>query len=189
MLNSAFSENIAGEIPYIVPIFELMNEDENRHIALVVLLVIMGAIPEVISLSLLIDFQIYQLLEELINKSDEPLGAMVLLKSLKTFEMLNDADEYIFDEDKNTKNEIKKIFNLLTSQDESFWNKQKMMLGEVFSYTEKLILTNLLSLIREYSVCDFVQNILLHCLVLKIILNNLRELLFLFCLKVPILYS
>ena len=38
-------------------------------------------------------------------------------------EMLTENDEYTFDEDKNTKQEVQDIYNLLKKQQEYFWNE------------------------------------------------------------------
>ena len=113
MKNSAMSENIAGEIPYLEDIFSLMSE--NFQDALLILNYIINALGEILPLSVVLDFELFEVFEQLINKSDDSRIAVVLINAREKFETLTENDEYIFDEDKDTKNEIFDIKRLLES--------------------------------------------------------------------------
>ena len=113
MKDSAMSENIAGEIPYLEDIFSLMNE--NFQDALLMLNYIINALGEILPLAVLLDFELFEVFEQLINKSEDSKVAVVLINAREKFETLTENDEYIFDEDKETKNEIFDIKKLLES--------------------------------------------------------------------------
>ena len=111
MKDSAMSENIAGEIPYLEDIFSLMSE--NFQDALLVLNYIINALGEILPLAVVLDFELFEVFEQLINKSEDSKVAVVLINAREKFETLTENDEYIFDEDKETKNEIFDIKKLL----------------------------------------------------------------------------
>lgn len=113
MKDSAMSENIAGEIPYLEDIFSLMSE--NFQDALLMLNYIINALGEILPLSVVLDFELFEVFEQLINKSEDSKVAVVLINAKEKFETLTENDEYIFDEDKETKNEIFDIKKLLES--------------------------------------------------------------------------
>lgn len=129
MTNSAMAENIAAEIPYLVSLPELINS-ENKEKGLVVLSNILTAMPEIIPLSSINDYQLYEVIETLIRAKINSTSAVTLLKAFEKFEMLNGADEYIYGENNNTKSEIREIAELLTSQSQDFWTLQKNEVGE-----------------------------------------------------------
>lgn len=113
MKDSAMSENIAGEIPYLEDIFSLMSE--NFQDALLMLNYIINALGEILPLAVVLDFELFEVFEQLINKSEDSKVAVVLINAKEKFETLTENDEYIFDEDKETKNEIFYIKKLLES--------------------------------------------------------------------------
>ena len=113
MKDSAMSENIAGEIPYLEDIFSLMSE--NFQDALLMLNHIINALGEILPLAVVLDFELFEVFEQLINKSEDSKVAVVLINAREKFETLTENDEYIFDEDKETKNEIFDIKKLLES--------------------------------------------------------------------------
>lgn len=113
MKDSAMSENIAGEIPYLEDIFSLMGE--NFQDALLMLNYIINALGEILPLAVVLDFELFEVFEQLINKSEDSKVAVVLINAREKFETLTENDEYIFDEDKETKNEIFDIKKLLES--------------------------------------------------------------------------
>ena len=113
MKDSAMSENIAGEIPYLEDIFSLMSE--NFQDALLMLNYIINALGEILPLAVVLDFELFEVFEQLINKSEDSKVAVVLINAREKFETLTENDEYIFDEDKDTKNEIFDIKKLLES--------------------------------------------------------------------------
>ena len=53
------------------------------------------------------------MLEKLINNHDDSKAAIVLLNAKEKFDTLTENDEYLFDVDKDTKNEIQDIKKLL----------------------------------------------------------------------------
>ena len=113
MKDSAMSENIAGEIPYLEDIFSLLSE--NFQDALLMLNYIINALGEILPLAVVLDFELFEVFEQLINKSEDSKVAVVLINAKEKFETLTENDEYIFDEDKETKNEIFDIKKLLES--------------------------------------------------------------------------
>lgn len=116
MKNSAMSENIAGEIPYLTDLFELTEKYYDD--ALLVINNIINGLGEIIPLSTVFDFQLYDVFEMLMSKVDSKC-AVVLLNALEKFETLTENDEYLFDEDKDTKNEILDVKNNLKSVNKS----------------------------------------------------------------------
>jgi len=116
MKNSAMSENIAGEIPYLTNLFELTEKYYDD--ALLVINNIINGLGEIIPLSTVFDFQLYDVFEMLMSKVDSKC-AVVLLNALEKFETLTENDEYLFDEDKDTQNEILDVKNNLKSVNKS----------------------------------------------------------------------
>lgn len=114
MKTSSMAENIAAEIPYIENIFELL--DKNYENALLVLNYIISGLGEILPLSIVFDIQLYDVFDKLINNQDSK-SAVVLLNAQEKFEILTENDEYLFDEDKNTKNEIFDIKNLIQNSE------------------------------------------------------------------------
>lgn len=104
MEKSSMAENIAGEIPYLVDMLTLL-EDKN---GLIVLNNIINGLGEILPLTGVFDYNLYEVFEKL----DCPV---VLLNAREKFNTLTENDEYLFDEDKNTKNEVFEIKKLLNS--------------------------------------------------------------------------
>ncbi len=115
MKTSAFSENIAGEIPYLCDLFELY--EKNQQDGLYVLNSIINGFGEILSLSQVFDFRLYEFLEYLIRNPKNSQIAIVLLNAADKFNTLTENDEYLFDETKDTKQEILDIKFLLDSID------------------------------------------------------------------------
>ena len=113
MKNSTMAENIAGEIPYLVPLYELIKSDYEN--ALLAIIYITNALGEILPLSVVFDFELFEVFEDLINNHEDSKMAITLLNAKGKFETLTENDEYLFDEDKNTKNEIFDIKKLLNS--------------------------------------------------------------------------
>lgn len=105
------AENIAGQIPYLKNLFELLDEDYEN--ALLVLNHIVNGLGEILGLSVVFDFELFEVFEKLMNNFDDSKGAIVLLNAKDKFDILTENDEYLFDEDKDTKNEIFDIKKLL----------------------------------------------------------------------------
>lgn len=113
MKTSTMAENIAGEIPYLVPLYELIKTDYEN--ALLAIIYITNALGEILPLSVVFDFELFEVFEELINNHDDSKFAITLLNARDKFDTLTENDEYLYDEDKNTKNEIFDIKKLLNS--------------------------------------------------------------------------
>lgn len=113
---SNMAENIAAEIPYLDNIFNILDYDVNS--ALYMINLIIDGLGEVTSLSQVFDYQLYDVLCCLLNNLSSK-EALIILNAKEKFETLTENDEYLYDEDKNTKNEIYDIKKLLLSIDEN----------------------------------------------------------------------
>ena len=111
MKNSTMSENIAAEIPYLCDIFTILQE--NKADGLLVLNNIVNGLGEIIPLSSVFDYALYEVFDRLMVHADDSKTAVVLLNAEEKFETLTENDEYMYDEDKDTKKEILDIKKLL----------------------------------------------------------------------------
>ena len=164
MENSSMSENIAGEIPYIQSLMELLRENDEKNYILLCIDNILSGLGEILPLSQIFCFEMYEVLEYLIpyntqNKNSQ--ASVVLLKALSKFDMLANNDEYTFDEDKNTKQEIQDIYHLLKGQQEYFWNAQKNLVKNELD--EKTVpayrISSALRVICDYNLVQFHDDI------------------------------
>lgn len=112
MKNSTFSENIAGELFYLTDFFDIYNK--NRTDALFILNLIINGLGEILNLSQVFDFLLYDIFEYLKNAEITSESAVVLLNAKDKFEILTENDEYLFDECKDVKQEIIAIKGLLS---------------------------------------------------------------------------
>ena len=113
MKNSAMPENISGQIPYLENLFDLI--DRTYGDALLVINYIVNGLGEILPLSIVFDFELFEVFERLIRSNDDSKTAIVLLNAQEKFDTLTENNEYLFDEDKDTKNEINDIKKLLKS--------------------------------------------------------------------------
>ncbi len=113
MKSSAMPENIAGEIPYLENLDDLI--ETSYEDALLVINYIINGLGEILPLSCVFDFGLFDVFEKLINNHTDSKLAVVILNAQEKFEILTENDEYLFDEDKDTKNEIQDIKKLLKS--------------------------------------------------------------------------
>lgn len=120
MKKSSLSENIASEILYLIPIEELLEKDFDT--AILVLCHIINAIPEILPPSTVCDDGLYDIFERIPLTSS---SAVLLRLAKDKFEELTSNDEYLFDSDKNTKDEVKAIYELLKKYNN---NKLKSLL-------------------------------------------------------------
>lgn len=174
MKNSALAENIAGEIPYIQSLSELL--EENFEDALVTVNYIISGLGEILGLSQVFDFELFDVLEFIETKCEDSRVAVVLLNAREKFETLTENDEYLFDEDKNTKNEIQDIKKLLFNTDKNqLLSKVNAELREdsPFVFTALDFATDLMA-IRELLKCNNQTIILKTAEVLKS-LNTLDD--------------
>lgn len=110
---SNLSENIAGELLYLTDLFELLNT--NKRDGLFVLNNIINGLGEILGLAQALDFQLYDIFDQLLNNTMTSETTVVLLNAKDKFETLTENDEYLFDETKDVKQEIYDIKNLLES--------------------------------------------------------------------------
>ena len=112
MKKSSMAENIAGEVLYLADWFSLYNE--NQEDALYVLNLILNGLGEIFGLAQVFDFNLYEIIELLLKNQLDSQVAVVLANAKDKFDTLTENDEYLFDETKDTKQEIQDIKNLLS---------------------------------------------------------------------------
>lgn len=88
MKTSAMPENIAGEIPYLSNLFELLKT--NKTDGLIVLNQIINGLGEILGLGQVFDFQLYEILEMLLSEAPTSESAVVLLNAKEKFETLTE---------------------------------------------------------------------------------------------------
>lgn len=152
MKKSSMPENIASEIPYLKSFLELLDSEFKEDAILAVNYIING-LGEIISLSQVFDFQLYELLDNLIKGGKSSKTAAVLLNAQLKFEQLTENDEYLFDEDKNTKEEVYEIKKYLNSQPAEFWTAQKELVGEELTDSSDFIFAAL-ELVQELNLVE-----------------------------------
>ena len=162
MEHSSMSENIAGEIPYLQSLMELLTTYKNKADVLLCIDNILSGLGEILPLNQIFCFELYEVLGFLVDyniKNKDSQAAVVLLKALSKFEMLSENEEYTFDEDKNTKQEITEIYNLLKNQQEYFWNAQKNLVKNELTLPESDIhrISSALRIISEYKLTQAQQ--------------------------------
>lgn len=159
---SKMPENIAGQIPYIVSLSELIKTDKKIDL-LIVIDNILSGIGEILPLSEIFQFELYDILNYLIeeNKQKNEFSSKisaVLLNAYSKFKLFSENQEYIFDEDKDTKSEVVSIWELLSSQSDLFWNNQKeFILGELYSTDERVL--SVLPIISELQIKNVIQDV------------------------------
>lgn len=104
--SSKIPEHIASLIPYLVN----LEADAN---SLLTINYILDGLGEVIGLSNVIDFGLYEVFEKLISTQNTPQIVLTLLNAQTKFNQLTENNEYLYDEDKATKNEVEDIKKLL----------------------------------------------------------------------------
>ena len=104
---SSMAEHMASELPYLQNLLELISTNQSE--GLFILNLITSGLGEVSSLAQVFDFELYECYEHLIQNQLTSQMATVLLNAKDKFETLTENDEYLFDETKDTKQEIKDI--------------------------------------------------------------------------------
>lgn len=125
MKKSSMSENIAGELLYLTNLFELYKQ--NQEDGLFVLNSIINGLGEILGLAQIFDFRLYEFLEMLINGHKDSKVAVVLINAVDKFDTLTENDEYLFDETKDTKQEVHDIKKLLST----------MNIGELYALVDE----------------------------------------------------
>lgn len=154
MKNSSMAENIAGEIPYLENLFELLNNFYED--ALLTINHIINGLGEILSPALVLDFELKEVFENLLSAHSDSKLAAVLLNAQEKFETLTENDEYLFDEDKNTKNEIYDIKKLLSGINKKHLVplvKEELIEESPFVYTALEFTDDVLA-IRELLKCN-----------------------------------
>lgn len=113
MKESSLSENIASEIPYLIPVEELVKTDDG----ILVLCNIVNAIPEILPISAVLDYNLLEIFENLYHNDLTSTSALLLRLAQEKFAELTTNDEYLFDCDKNTKDEVIAINKFLSKID------------------------------------------------------------------------
>ena len=111
MRKSSFSENIASEIPYLIPLTELAEQDDEA--AALVLCNIINAMPEIVPLTAIIDYDLYSVFEKILSKPLNSYNAVLLRLAKDKIGELAQNEEYLFDSDKNTKESVFELDKLL----------------------------------------------------------------------------
>ena len=124
MKKSSMAENIAGELLYLTNLFELYKQ--NQEDGLFVLNSIINGLGEILGLAQIFDFRLYEFLEMLINGQKDSKVAVVLINAVDKFDTLTENDEYLFDETKDTKQEVNDIKKLLST----------MNIGELYALVD-----------------------------------------------------
>ncbi|MBR2526346.1 hypothetical protein IKE67_07755 [bacterium] len=114
MKKSSVSEFIASEIGYMESFLELLNTEHRENTLLAINNILQG-LGEIIPLSNIFTFQFYEVFEQLIFSEPSAQNAIILLTARNKFNQLTENDEYLFDEDKNTKDEVLAIKDLLNN--------------------------------------------------------------------------
>ena len=161
------AENVAGEIPYLMPFSEML-ESQDKDKVLTCFDFILESLGEIFSLGDIFFYEVYDVLQILIEEqknqhTKNSHNAQVLLRALEKFTTFNSNDEYSFDESKDTKEELKEIYNLLNSQSKEFWNEQKILIPNELVQDKQRIISALetiqgLNIIEaKGSMIDFVK--------------------------------
>ena len=159
---SKMPENIAGQIPYMESLVVLLSSNHKEQ-TLSVIGNILNGLGEILPLSDIFQFELYEILQNLIdaNKSKNEYSSLIssiLLSALSKFNMFCENQEYIFDEDKDTKQEVSAINDLLNEQNKEFWNNQKHYLVDELDKTDCRIMFAL-PLVAEYSITEAIPKL------------------------------
>lgn len=162
MKKSKMPENIAGQIPYMESLLVLLNSEYKTETLLAIDNILSG-FGEILPLADIFQFELYEVFEYLINinkSQNENSGkiAEILLSAYSKFTMFCENQEYIFDEDKNTKNEIISVLDLLKVQGNEFWNNQKHNILSELNSSDKRILS-VLPLLIEFNLTESIPRL------------------------------
>ena len=154
MKKSTMSENIAGFVPYLLSLEELINK--NYENGLYVLNNIISGLGEILGLYEVINFELYRVFEMLLSSDLNSKSAAVLLNAVDKFNTLTENDEYIFDEDKNTQSEIRdirKLLNKVNINNAKNYIKEELKEDSLFVYTA-LDFTDDIEKVKELLRCN-----------------------------------
>ena len=117
---------------------------------------IISGLGEILGLAQVFDFQLYEFLEMLIKEPKTSKSAAVLINAIDKFETLTENDEYLFDETKETKQEILDIKELLCTVNQGeLYNllDEELKAESLFVYTA-LEFTENEDVVRSLISCD-----------------------------------
>lgn len=149
---SRLKENIACEIPYLIDIFnEIKHNDED---ALFCFNCIINGFGEILPLCEVFNYKIKQIVNYLTTKKEiNQNEAIVILNTMLKFDLITQNDEYTFDENKQTKNElneIQKIFENIKPEYQT--NLKNILINKIEPHS--IFLTDILNLIAEYQIYE-----------------------------------
>lgn len=129
MKKSSMPENIASEISYLQSFLDFLDGDFKYDTILAINHLING-LGEIVYLDQIFDFQLFEIFSKLIAAQKQERNskvALVLLNSKLKFDLLTETEEYLFDENNRTKDEVYNIKGLLSSYDIKFWDEQSVL--------------------------------------------------------------
>lgn len=159
-LNCSMRENACADIANAVDLFDLVINKQNSNNLLLLNSIVIG-LAEILPLYQIVDFKLFDVFRELINISYEDGNSQiseVLLNMYSKIKLFYENDEYTYDEDVDTKNEIKKMLSLFQNQGEGFWNEQKDLIFDELEQSDKRIIAAL-NVIKELSLKNHVSKI------------------------------
>lgn len=158
---SSLKENIAGEIPYLIDIADEIKQGKNE--ALFCFNCIIDGFGEILPLCEVFSFEIKQIINYLSSKSNiNQSEAVVILNTMLKIDLITQNDEYTFDENKNTKNELNEIQKIFQNFESSLLTNLKEILITDINLDSQF-LTDTLNLISEFQLIE-AKNTLLKLL-------------------------
>lgn len=149
---SHMKENIACEIPYLVDISDEIKQGKNE--ALFGFNCIIDGLGEILPLCEVFNYKIKQIINYLSSKQNiNQNEALVILNTMLKFDLITQNDEYTFDENKNTKNELNEIQKIFENYNEEFKIQLKKILIKDIDLNS-VFLTDTLNLISELQILD-----------------------------------
>lgn len=155
MKKSSMPENIASEISYLQSFLEFLDTD-FKYDTILALNHIINGLGEITSLSQIFDFRLFEVIEKLIKLQKEEKNskiAVVLLNAQLKFDQLTENDEYMYDEEKSTKEEIFDIKKFLNTQSAEFWAEQKKLFKNELTEWSDFIFPAL-DLVQEFNLIE-----------------------------------
>ena len=157
MENSSMSENIAGDLTMLISPLELLDRNFSKGIVLANNLI--NGLGEILPLENIFSYEIYEIANYLINKANISESAVILFNMKNKFDILTQNEEYTFDLDKDTKNEIFEIKNLLLSKNKDFWNNEKLLLNHLL-ISDNPLLHTVLEIIKDNGFKEFMPKLI-----------------------------
>ena len=136
MKKSSLSENIASEIPYLVPVEDLIKTDDGVLVLCNMdrLIEWLGAEGELKQYCKDYLWNLFSIFEDLYLNNLSSSSAVLLRLAQKKFAELTSNDEYLYDCDKNTKDEVFAINQLLVGIDS--YKLKNLLYDELYDESE-----------------------------------------------------